>query len=236
MIYGSIPAGGRGTRLQPIGFSKELAYVGGKAIIEHLIERMVIAGIKNIFINTASDKTDLVRYLSSKSRYRNYLIYLVRARKGLQDGILAPEQFLRKDDVIYFGLPDTIWFPKNGYSQLLKYNKGKIVLGLFDSGTPERFDAVDTDIHGKVLSVDVKVNNPKSKWTWGIGKIQVSEFPLLHQYENQQKVSKTLFGKSLNQYAKYQDCYAVKFKDSRYLDIGVKEDYEKVNSFIYQTK
>ncbi len=58
MIYGSIPAGGRGTRLQPIGFSKELAYVGGKAIIEHLIERMVIAGIKNIFINTASDKTD----------------------------------------------------------------------------------------------------------------------------------------------------------------------------------
>ena len=58
MKYGSIPAGGLGTRLQPLGFSKELAPVAHKAVIEYLIERMLLAGIDKIFINTAEDKTD----------------------------------------------------------------------------------------------------------------------------------------------------------------------------------
>ena len=59
MKYGSIPAGGLGTRLQPIGFSKELAPVGRRAVIEYLIERMISAGIDKIFINTSEDKLTL---------------------------------------------------------------------------------------------------------------------------------------------------------------------------------
>jgi len=121
MIYGSIPAGGKGSRLQPIGFSKELALIGRKAVIEYLIERMVLAGINNIFINTAADKNDLISYLAKKSRYRDKLIFTVKARKGLQDGILTPAKFLKPSDVLYFGLPDTIWFPRNGFSQLRKF-------------------------------------------------------------------------------------------------------------------
>src|SRR3989304_4398295 len=108
MIYGSIPAGGKGSRLQPIGFSKELALIGRKAVIEYLIERMVLAGINNIFINTAADKNDLISYLAKKSRYRDKLIFTVKARKGLQDGILTPAKFLKPREVLYFGLPDTI--------------------------------------------------------------------------------------------------------------------------------
>ena len=74
MKYGSIPAGGLGTRLQPIGFSKELAPVTRRAVIEFLIERMVSAGIDKIFINTAEDKSELIRYLSTKSIYKDNLI------------------------------------------------------------------------------------------------------------------------------------------------------------------
>lgn len=172
MKYGSIPAGGQGLRLQPIGFSKELVPVAGRAVIEYLIERMVFAGIDKIFINTAEDKADLIRYLSSKSPHAEKLIFLVRPRRGLLDGIVLPEQFLREDDVLYFGLPDTIWYPTNAFAQLDQIN-ANLVLGLFDTGTPERFDSVVIDTKNRIQSIEVKVKKPKTKWTWAIGKMTV---------------------------------------------------------------
>src|SRR3989339_405185 len=154
MRYGSIPAGGLGTRLQPIGFSKELAPVARRAVIEYLIERMVLAGIDKIFINTAEDKTDLIRYLAAKSIYKNMLLFMVRERKGLLDGIVLPEQFLREDDELYFGLPDTIWYPEDGFLQLDQH-KSELVLGLFDTGTPEKFDSVVIDKNSQIKSIEV---------------------------------------------------------------------------------
>ncbi len=225
MQYGSIPAGGLGTRLQPIGFSKELAPVGGRAVIEYFIERLLLAGIDKIFINTADDKSDLIRYLATKSQYRNNLIFLVRERKGLLDGIAQPTQFLRQDDELYFGLPDTIWFPKNGFQQI-KAKAGKLVLGLFKTSTPERFDSVVTDKKGKIQSIEVKVASPKSTWTWGIGKVQVSEIPTLLSYR------KILFGESMYEYAKKHKAFAVQLKGSRYLDIGQLEEYRKAEKFL----
>jgi len=232
MIYGSIPAGGLGTRLQPIGFSKELAPVARQAVIEYLIERMVLAGVDKIFINTAEDKTDLIRYLSDKSVYKNNLIFIVRERKGLLDGIVLPEQFLHDDDELYFGLPDTIWYPKNGFKQISKV-KGELVLGLFDTGTPERFDSVVLDKDKRIKSVEVKVDDPKSKWTWAMGKMTVKVARSLKAYEvNQGK--KVLFGDALNFYCQSNLGYAVELKGSSCLDIGIPDDYEKAESFVKQ--
>ena len=232
MIYGSIPAGGLGTRLQPIGFSKELAPVARQAVIEYLIERMVLAGVDKIFINTAEDKTDLIRYLSDKSVYKNNLIFIVRERKGLLDGIVLPEQFLHDDDELYFGLPDTIWYPKNGFKQISKV-KGELVLGLFDTGTPERFDSVVLDKDKRIKSVEVKVDDPKSKWTWAMGKMTVKVARSLKAYEvNQGK--KVLFGDALNFYCQSNLGYAVELKGSSCLDIGIPDDYRKAESFVKQ--
>lgn len=223
MKYGSIPAGGLGTRLQPLGFSKELAPVSRRAVIEYLIERMVLAGIDKIFINTASDKTDLIRYLADKSIYKNNLIFMVRERKGLLDGIICPEQFLRDDDEIFFGLPDTIWYPKDGFVQVDK-QKGDLVLGLFDTGTPEKFDSVAIDKDNRIKSIEVKVPNPKTKWTWAIGKMKVSVA--------RQLTPNPLFGVSMDQYCSTHAGYAVELKGSSCIDIGVPEEYEKAETFV----
>lgn len=230
MQYGSIPAGGLGTRLQPIGFSKELAPVAGRAVIEYLIERMISAGIDKIFINTAEDKTDLIRYLSTKSQYKDHLIYLVRDRKGLLDGITQPAQFLKPDDELYFGLPDTIWFPLDGFSQV-RDKPGKLVLGLFDSGQPESFDSVVTDKNDQITTVEVKVKSPSSIWTWGIGKITVSEVKKLEKLAAKQKGT-PLFGVTLSDYAKSNPTYAVELEGSSYLDIGKPEEYAKAEQFV----
>ena len=64
----------------------------------------------------------------------------MRPRRGLLDGIILPQQFLREDDELYFGLPDTIWYPKDGFAQLDKL-KGELVLGLFDTGTQKNLTA-----------------------------------------------------------------------------------------------
>lgn len=232
MRYGSIPAGGLGTRLQPIGFSKELAPVRRRAVIEYLIERLILSGIDKIFINTAEDKTDLIRYLADKSIYKNNLIFLVRSRKGLLDGVVLPEQFLRDDDVLYFGLPDTVWYPQNGFSQLDQYDKD-LVLGLFDTGTPEKFDSVVIDKNGIIESIDVKVNNPKSKWTWAMGKMSVKAARKLRDYEYELG-PKPLFGEALHLYAKDNPSYAIQLSDSHCLDIGVPEEYDRADSFVKQ--
>lgn len=230
MIYGSIPAGGLGTRLQPIGFSKELAPVGARAVIEYLIERMILAGIDKIFINTAEDKADLIRYLAHKSVYKNNLIFFVRQRKGLLDGIVLPEQFLKEEDELYFGLPDTIWYPKNGFKQISKV-KGALVLGLFDTGTPERFDSVVIDKNNRIKSVEVKVDDPKTKWTWAMGKMTVKVARSLKAYEAKQG-GKVLFGDALNNYCQKNPGYAIELKGSSCLDIGIPDDYEKAKAFV----
>lgn len=231
MIYGSIPAGGLGTRLQPIGFSKELAPVRHRAVVEYLIERMVSAGIEKIFINTASDKTDLIQYLSTKSEYRNHLIYMVRERKGLQDGILIPSQFLREDDILAWGLPDTIWYPKNGFKQLLEFKpESNLTLGLFDTGKPESYDSVVIDQNNRILGVEVKVHNPKTNWTWGIGKVKISEVSKLNKISS--KTKNNLFGKSLNEYVRTNLAYAIQLKNSSYIDIGTVSDYDKADAFV----
>jgi dTDP-glucose pyrophosphorylase len=223
MKYGSIPAGGLGTRLQPIGFSKELAPVARRAVIEYLIERMVLSGIDKIFINTAEDKADLIRYLASKSIYKNNLIFLVRERKGLLDGIICPQQFLRDDDELFFGLPDTIWYPRDGFAQVAN-QPGDLVLGLFDTGTPEKFDSVVIDSHNQIQSIEVKVPTPKTQWTWAIGKMTVKVAKTLKQ--------SPLFGVSLYEYCQTHPGYAVELAGSSCLDIGIPDDYAKAEAFV----
>lgn len=223
MKYGSIPAGGLGLRLQPIGFSKELALVAHRAVIDYLLERMILAGITKIFINTAEDKTDLIRYLAHKSPYKSNLIFMVRPRNGLLDGIIMPEQFLRDNDELYFGLPDTIWYPKDGFAQLDQI-KAELVLGLFDTGTPKLFDSVVINKQNRIQSIEVKVSKPKTKWTWAIGKMTVKVARLLKP--------NPLFGASLHDYCQKYPGYAVELAGSHCLDIGIPDDYAKADQFV----
>lgn len=227
MRYGSIPAGGLGTRLQPLGFSKELAPVAGRAVIEYLLERLVYAGIDKIFVNLAEDKLDLARYLATKSPYSKNLIYTILPREGLMEGILAAGDFLSQNDELYFGLPDTIWYPLSGFKQLAAQS-GKLVLGLFDTGTPHLFDSVVTGPQARIRSVKVKVAHPESKWTWGIGKVRVSELATLRS------LAKPLFGETMHAYSQSHLAYAIALSDSSYLDIGVKDDYRRADEFVSQ--
>lgn len=230
MRYGTIPAGGLGTRLQPLGFSKELAPVARRAVIEYLIERMVLSGIEKIFINTAEDKTDLIRYLSTKSPYHSNLVFMVRPRRGLFDGIALPSELLRDDDELYFGLPDTIWYPKDSFSQLDKLSSS-LVLGLFDTGTPEKFDSVVINSKNEIQSIKVKIPNPQTKWTWAIGKMTVKAAKIMRTFEYHQDQPR-LFGDIMQHYVEEYQGSALELAKSACIDIGVPEEYERADAFV----
>jgi dTDP-glucose pyrophosphorylase len=231
MMYGSIPAGGEGTRMQPLGFSKELLLVEGRAVIEHLIERMLLAGIDDIFINTSSDKLDLVTYLSSKSPYSSKCVFMFRERRGLLDAVVQPRQFLRDDDEIYFGLPDTVWYPKNCFSQLAAF-EGAVSLGLFDTGSPEKFDSVYIDNRNIVQSIRVKDPLSKTKWTWGIGRIRVGEISKIICHDDVILKKQILMGEALDIYSRHNVVTALRFEGSAYIDIGEPQEYKRVEQFI----
>lgn len=236
MLYGTIPAAGFGSRLQPLAYSKELALVGEQAIIEYLLERMVLAGIDKIFITINSDKLDIPRYLSTKSPYKDNVVFIVRDDKALTDNIFASVDLLKDDDYIFFGLPDTIWYPKNGFNILKNYPED-VVLGLFSTPHPENFGAVSIDSQNKITLIEDKVKKPHSNWIWGIGKVKVGEAKkMLSILPNSDKPEERLLSTAIDIYKEKYPCYGVKLDGGTYFDIGRKEDYKKADKFIQENE
>src|SRR4051812_14462113 len=74
-MWGLIPAAGAGSRIQPLAFSKELLPVGSRfeagverprAVSEHLIERMINAGVDRLCFVISPGKSDIMAYYGGK--------------------------------------------------------------------------------------------------------------------------------------------------------------------------
>jgi UTP-glucose-1-phosphate uridylyltransferase len=58
-IVGVIPAAGYATRLQPLPCSKEICVVGGKPVMDYLVEQMRIGGCSELRVITRPEKRDV---------------------------------------------------------------------------------------------------------------------------------------------------------------------------------
>src|SRR5690348_12383923 len=127
-MIGIIPAAGAGQRIQPLGCSKELLPVGSrlvhgverpKAVAEYLVERMIAAGAEQICMVISAEKTDLVRYFAERSYAAEIFYVLQQKPQGLCDALFRAQPFAVQHERVLIGLPDTIWFPENGYRTTL---------------------------------------------------------------------------------------------------------------------
>jgi glucose-1-phosphate thymidylyltransferase len=176
-MWGIIPAAGSGTRIQPLAFSKELLPVGSRrdgeidrprAVSEYLVERMIAGGADKICFVIAPGKSDILEYYGGGYGSVAFA-YSVQPRPlGLCDAIFRALPFIRPDEHVVIGLPDTIWFPVEGLSLL---PDDRLSFLLFPVERPELFDAVITDQAGAVAQIQVKVPNPQSSWIWGAFKM-----------------------------------------------------------------
>jgi methyltransferase (TIGR04290 family) len=185
-MWGIIPAAGLGTRIQPLGFSKELLPVGSnlvgdvekpRAVSEFLVDRMLQAGATRICFVVAPGKADLVQYYGTHRRSAD-LCYVVQPQAaGLCDSIFRACTLVRPDEQVLVGLPDTIWFPEEGFTAL---PDDVLSFLLFPVDRPQAFDAVVTDDEGNVQEIQVKHPDAKTHWIWGAFKMPGS---VLHELE-----------------------------------------------------
>ncbi|HEY7168309.1 MAG TPA: sugar phosphate nucleotidyltransferase [Candidatus Binatia bacterium] len=176
-MWGIIPAGGIGSRIQPLAFSKELLPVGSRsddnlerprAVSEYIVERMVIGGVDKICFIISSSKYDILEYYGAAAGAAS-LCYVVQPNPaGLCDAIFRALPLIHSDEPLVVGLPDTIWFPEDGLCSL---PEDSLSFLLFPVKQPQLFDAVRTDPHGSVLEIRVKQERPGSEWVWGAFKM-----------------------------------------------------------------
>ena len=171
-MKGIILAGGSGTRLYPItrGVCKQLLPIYDKPMIYYPLSILMLAGIRDILL--ISTPLDLPRFkdmfgdgsdLGLRFSYKEQL-----QPNGLAEAFIIGEDFIGNDSVCLV-LGDNIFFG-HGLTELL----GKAVRDVYSSGgasvfgyyvkDPERYGIVEFDKQGKVLSVEEKPKQPKSKF------------------------------------------------------------------------
>jgi glucose-1-phosphate thymidylyltransferase len=172
-MLGIIPAAGAGTRIQPLAFSKELLPVGTRmaagverprAVSEYLVERLIEAGADRLCFVISPGKSDIMSYYGGHIEGVPVCYAVQAAPEGLCDAIFCALPFVHPDESILVGLPDTIWFPRNGLREL---PPDELAFLLFPVERPQLFDAVVCDAEGLVSRIEVKQPAPSSSWIWG---------------------------------------------------------------------
>ena len=241
--WGVIPAAGRGTRIQPLAFSKELLPVGTRqdgtterprAVTEYLIERMIAAGTNRICFVISPEKTDIVRYFGARIGDAPICYAVQQNPHGLCDALFSALPFVAPEDDVLVGLPDTVWFPIDGF-QFLPDRQFSFLL--FPVSRPELFDSVVTDHEGLIEEIQVKNRNAASEWVWGAFKLTGAHLAQLHELWLDRDRSDEYLGTLVNAYlAKGGRAIGVKRGDV-YVDVGTLNGYrEALRVLSYQAE
>jgi dTDP-glucose pyrophosphorylase len=176
-MWGLIPAAGRGTPVQPFGFSKELLPIARRiedgaerprAVSEFVVERLIAGGATKLCFVISSGKSDILEYFGASVRGIP-ICYVVQPQPaGLCDAIFRALPLIYPDEPVAIGLPDTIWFPEKALASL---PDDELSFLLFPVSRPELFDVVLTDSEGHVRRIDVKPDDPPGSWIWGSFKM-----------------------------------------------------------------
>jgi glucose-1-phosphate thymidylyltransferase len=161
---GVIPAAGRAERLQPLPCSKEVYPVGGRPVMDYVVERLRAADCRELRFVTRPDKADVVEHARELGAE-----VVTGEPPTLAASISLGLRGLAGADVVLVGLPDTLWEPMDGFVQLLEQldEAAGVVLGVFESDEPERSDVVVLDERGRVRRVHVKEADPPGHHVWG---------------------------------------------------------------------
>jgi len=231
--WGVIPAAGLGTRIQPLAFSKELLPVGTRldgtverprAVSEFLLERMLKAGVNRVCFVISPAKTDIVSYFGGKIGGASICYAVQQNPSGLCDALFSALPFVAPEDEVYVGLPDTVWFPLEGFDFLPDQQFSFL---LFPVSRPEYFDAVITDRFGRIQEIQVKRKNAASEWVWGAFKLSGRHFADLHRLWNERSRADEYIGTLVNAYlASGGMAYGVK-RGQVYVDVGTLHGYRE---------
>jgi glucose-1-phosphate thymidylyltransferase len=232
-MWGIIPAAGAGTRIQPLAFSKELLPVGSRfdqgverprAVSEYLIERMIRGGATKICFVISREKSDILSYYGGQIGTVDIAYAVQPHPAGLCDAIFRALPLISPDEPVLIGLPDTIWFPEDGFAAL---PDGVLSFLLFPVEHPEFFDAVVTDATGRVEEIQVKQPGPRSSWIWGGFKMPGSVLRDLHALWREPGRGDEYIGTLVNAYLARGGAARGVPAGEAYVDVGTLNGYRE---------
>ena len=238
-LIGLIPAAGNARRLAPLPCSKEIFPLGFMDVEEngsqvrrpkpvgiYLLEQFQQAGVQRAFTIINKDKTDILHYFGSGFSNKLALAYLVQEVQSGMPGALDQAWPWLRGATILFGMPDTIFYPKDAYIELLSTHdrlKADVTLGLFPTDKPERFGMVDFGEDGRLLNTIDKPEQTELKFMWGIGCWESVFTDFMHEYLHQNgNVKREVVLGSIFQAAVESGLKVCvhPFTDGEYIDIG----------------
>ncbi|HZR57659.1 MAG TPA: sugar phosphate nucleotidyltransferase [Terriglobales bacterium] len=231
--WGIVPAAGLGTRIQPLAFSKELLPVGTRldgsverprAVCEYLLERMLTAGVTRVCFVISPAKTDIVSYFGGRIGGASICYAVQQNPNGLCDALFSALPFIAPDDEVLVGLPDTVWFPLDGFEFL---PDGQFSFLLFPVTQPELFDAVITNETGSVEEIQVKKRGADSKWVWGAFKLTGEHLADLHQLWIDRGRNDQYIGTLVNAYLAEGGVATAAKCGEVYVDVGTLHGYRE---------
>jgi glucose-1-phosphate thymidylyltransferase len=232
-MLGIIPAAGAGSRIQPLAFSKELLPVGTRldggverprAVSEYLVERLLIAGATRLCFVIAPGKYDILGYYGGQIEGIPVCYAVQETPLGLCDAIFRALPFASDEETVAVGLPDTVWFPRDGLQTL---PEDKLAFLLFPVRQPRLFDAVTLDENGRVTQIEVKCPNPSSTWVWGAWRAPVSVLRDLHELWCNRERHDQYFGTLVNEYIAAGGEAVGRRSGTSYVDVGTVHGYRE---------
>jgi glucose-1-phosphate thymidylyltransferase len=230
-MLGIVPAAGRGSRIQPLAFSKELLPVGARmcgeaqrprAVAEYVLERLVRGGADKICFVIGAGKSDILEYFGARFCGAD-LVYVVQPEPaGLCDALFRASALVRDDEPVAVGLPDTVWFPESGLARL---PDDMLSFLLFPVEHPELFDAVALDRSEQVIEIRVKQRDPGTDWIWGAFKMPGRVFRELHALWRARERCDEYIGTLVNAYIAGGGAAIGCKAGESYMDVGTLHGY-----------
>jgi len=232
-VWGIVPAAGRGSRIQPLAFSKELLPVGSRrdgesdrpvAVSEYLVDRMLEAGVDKLCFVISPGKSDILEYYGGRVRGADACYVVQTEPRGLCDALFRALPFVRDDERVCVGLPDTVWFPKEALTAI---TKSPLHFLLFPVSRPELFDSVRFDATGSVEHIDVKSAGAKSRWIWGAFSTTGATLRELRRLWLEPARGDEYFGTLVNEYLARGGVAWASPTGRAYVDVGTLHGYRE---------
>lgn len=163
-----LTGGGRATRLQPITatINKHLLPLANKPMIFHAIEKVVEAGITDIFINTNPGETELQKHVGDGGHWGVRITFFEQSGGplGIAHVVNEAKRFIGHDPFLFY-LSDNILLGQ--LTELLdEFSLGRhdCMLALCEVPDPERFGVPYFDAAGRLVDVVEKPLNPPNRF------------------------------------------------------------------------